>query len=1712
MGSDSETRVASVAAFDAEGRLLFGRRLDSGKWTLPGGHVEAGESPLKGAVRELLEEAGLKPEEMERLGDGKVISREGEHIRVYCFKATVSGTPSGKNDPDEECSEWRFVPVGNGLPDEIADNLHNQNNVTLRFLELQDGRIMKSEQDWQRLVKADDVQDPEDEVDRFLQHPDASERLMALKHPGVKPRHLLRAALDPNDKVAETVAHHQALDEPTLDKILQYRGTRGEKVNPWLLQTLAHNPPRDLSAKQLQDLFNHRAGEWGYNDLAEMLNAPNAGPELFDRMYNLHGHSIVTKEAVLENPKCPASLVNKAASDYLADAKEKIPSSRDLALLAVKHPNVDPNIVGALVDSQDVHNDTKALIIGEAHKLPEGAIPKILAHPDPYGSYTHLKAAALRRPEATHGDLMDALKSKDRDLRSAAAKSPNLKDDHFKQVFSTATPNSDEFESALGNEALTSERVLQSVFGNNAEATHVSKAMLLRPDLIDHRHIEAGMGHHEGVQEAMVESKHPAITADDLERMSQGGSAHQALVRAAVAEHPNTSLKTAQRLLHNDPNVAPRMNAAQHPLLTSEDLHQALRDEHDSHVNWQLLRHPGIKGEHIHTALRNPYANGINDTLQHHSAVDASHLDVAAKHPLSVIRQIAVGHKNATDQHVLQGAHDSDPNVRATAVNTGRLPINVIQEMAQLDPDARVQDVAHQQIAKEDPDSVFQEKVGPRLGVAKHRKARDLIIAAKKSGPTTGGQSGAQLSPKDLPPGDWSPGRLPNGNIGADKLQQHIDSQEPLNFNTSHGEWKGAQRHSQDKSKVFQLNITNDHIRKMKEAGVYNTFRNMQAASEYSAHPVAKHHGIGWVRYTGNARDGLFVDEVQSDFGQSFVRQAASQAAAEGQDPGKAAAEAEQKYPDQHFKLISKILFNGKHPNEVLHEAFQQHLRDKGHHNAKVSVHTVESKAPISLGKDLSRNCKHCGKPEGEHGLKNEHGTVHQFRQYTPNDPSCAFVGCGKSKAEHEAASNHAYEPGEANRLEAPGHFNVTYHDVPKKLGMEPSTYGALKTQKNPGMKGQPTWAGKVRKAERPFKVDLEVWMATYVPLQKMAHPTPTFPKMGLGDDRRETPYVSTPAELKSKVMLGAASNAHHPRNKDMALSNGKVPVEPFKAYGEKKFDRIQNSGSRGEATSGATGVQSSYARAGEVAPGGWQSSDNKEHGTKLHEDLHLHFNRVEKKYGPHGRTQLAQNLYEAIPVQYRQAMDEYQNQMGGPGYQSSPIEHEEKLARLLNYMNSRDDRLNFHDAATQLENPDYHRSDFDTKMKRAYHALRAASETADDSWATHVKTHLFAKGEEPLPDLNLPDDSDLGVDSEIVRDMQGFAPHLHSVFDAARFLVNGPELGLDSIRRALYREDSDLEAAALRAYGIEVTDQNLQALRAVQQVQGLTKAETTPKLEQVLPGVSQAQETASQVQRAATAGQVQSVDLKGKHSKGTLLVKDPGTKQVFLLKPGSGGPGPAAGAQEEHASQSCREAAFWHVAKQWHIDSAVPEAELLSIDGKQYAAIELLPFDWKNVEKVRQKDPGKVLKALERYREPGTLHQWAVLDFVLGNPDRHGMNLMMSPEGELKLIDHGSAFAGIDFDPSRDENSFVPFYLRAWAPARFNALSAGEKLKLMPTVSHNVEKLLRRWVAALDAQALGSLLQEYGIDPEPSLARLERVRNSEGPIDQAMNRLWVTT
>lgn len=111
-GSQVPKRIPCVGALvhDDAGRLLLvrrGRPPAAGRWSVPGGRVEAGESDEQAVRREVLEETGLhvvvgmRVGTVQRLADPAAPDGPVFDIRDYACALSVATTPVAGDDADE---------------------------------------------------------------------------------------------------------------------------------------------------------------------------------------------------------------------------------------------------------------------------------------------------------------------------------------------------------------------------------------------------------------------------------------------------------------------------------------------------------------------------------------------------------------------------------------------------------------------------------------------------------------------------------------------------------------------------------------------------------------------------------------------------------------------------------------------------------------------------------------------------------------------------------------------------------------------------------------------------------------------------------------------------------------------------------------------------------------------------------------------------------------------------------------------------------------------------------------------------------------------------------------------------------------------------------------------------------------------------------------------------------------------------------------------------------------------------------------------------------------------------------------------------------------------------------------------------------------------------------------------------------------------------
>ncbi|MGI9477011.1 MAG: NUDIX hydrolase [Hyphomicrobiaceae bacterium] len=120
--------AASAAIFRDDGKLLIGLRGKDPRrlvWSLPGGHIEAGETAGSAALREVREETGIQAELLGLVDINDVIMRRDDgslrahYLLTIFFGRWLTGEPVAADD----CLEARFVDLDEITQLDTTDNL-----------------------------------------------------------------------------------------------------------------------------------------------------------------------------------------------------------------------------------------------------------------------------------------------------------------------------------------------------------------------------------------------------------------------------------------------------------------------------------------------------------------------------------------------------------------------------------------------------------------------------------------------------------------------------------------------------------------------------------------------------------------------------------------------------------------------------------------------------------------------------------------------------------------------------------------------------------------------------------------------------------------------------------------------------------------------------------------------------------------------------------------------------------------------------------------------------------------------------------------------------------------------------------------------------------------------------------------------------------------------------------------------------------------------------------------------------------------------------------------------------------------------------------------------------------------------------------------------------------------------------------------------------
>lgn len=112
-----------AAVIDNAGRILLIQRADNGRWAMPGGALEVGETPAEGVMREVLEETGVPCRPMSLVGifDVRPSGVAGlHHLYLITFLCRPLGGKA--NAPPTHANE--VLGTAWFEEDKLPDNLH----------------------------------------------------------------------------------------------------------------------------------------------------------------------------------------------------------------------------------------------------------------------------------------------------------------------------------------------------------------------------------------------------------------------------------------------------------------------------------------------------------------------------------------------------------------------------------------------------------------------------------------------------------------------------------------------------------------------------------------------------------------------------------------------------------------------------------------------------------------------------------------------------------------------------------------------------------------------------------------------------------------------------------------------------------------------------------------------------------------------------------------------------------------------------------------------------------------------------------------------------------------------------------------------------------------------------------------------------------------------------------------------------------------------------------------------------------------------------------------------------------------------------------------------------------------------------------------------------------------------------------------------------
>jgi len=288
----------------------------------------------------------------------------------------------------------------------------------------------------------------------------------------------------------------------------------------------------------------------------------------------------------------------------------------------------------------------------------------------------------------------------------------------------------------------------------------------------------------------------------------------------------------------------------------------------------------------------------------------------------------------------------ANPAVRRELLNNTSIPEHIVDRHLK-DADESVKAVAGETVAHTRPDA-FNASIDDAHDIHLHpatEKLKHLKGLVQEKGGT--------VAKKDLPQQYQNLGQLfdGKGNMTEQTIDKYLHDLPKHKFNVSYGKWDSSlQTHDDGESgpqKVLQVNLTNDHVKQLKEQGLYDTFRKLHEMSYRSGHPVRK-HSLGWARIDDSHPDHWHIDEIQSDLGQGTIRQIEK-----AKQSGDMNEEEADKYTNDLKGIMKTLSGPFKNINHAISGAVHETGRTKG--IKSTSMDKLEDQAKQS-GMDTDKN------------------------------------------------------------------------------------------------------------------------------------------------------------------------------------------------------------------------------------------------------------------------------------------------------------------------------------------------------------------------------------------------------------------------------------------------------------------------------------------------------------------------------------------------------------------------------------------------------------------------------------------------------------------------------------------------------------------------------------------------------------------------------------